>query len=97
MPERRVAITGLGVVTSAGVGIESLWQAMLLVIFVVYFVGEKVKLDRRNLQLFGNNPIFFMRIPPAFAAHGTARAVFRAIRIRVHTPPAGLMVISRAD
>ena len=29
MPERRVAITGLGVVTSAGVGIESLWQAML--------------------------------------------------------------------
>ena len=29
MPDRRVAITGLGVVTSAGVGIAPLWQAML--------------------------------------------------------------------
>ncbi len=29
MPERRVAITGLGVVTPAGVGAESLWQTLL--------------------------------------------------------------------
>ena len=29
MTERRVAITGIGVVTAAGIGMESLWQALL--------------------------------------------------------------------
>ena len=29
MPERRVAITGLGVVTAAGVGMAALWDALL--------------------------------------------------------------------
>ena len=29
MPDRRVAITGLGVVTSAGVGMEALWTALM--------------------------------------------------------------------
>jgi len=29
MPERRVAITGLGAVTAAGIGAEALWQALL--------------------------------------------------------------------
>ena len=29
MPERRVAITGMGVVTAAGAGVEPLWQALM--------------------------------------------------------------------
>ena len=29
MPDRRVAITGLGVVSAAGIGVEEFWQAML--------------------------------------------------------------------
>ena len=29
MPDRRVAITGLGVISSAGMGIEPFWQSLV--------------------------------------------------------------------